>query len=186
MVQSKVAPDVLIATYIKHRDELFIGNKVKPCTDKVFQILSTQLRMTAQAIRLSVVRKTNVILGAKVVNRSKQTECASPSENLSDASIAELTEPNMPTCHANYSIDSDDCVLKFASQTVHRDSAKEDTSNDEVSIDSNQLSECNEDEIVAADKLVKFNKNTVEFTVEVNPKVIFGVSYQIQGKKKTV
>lgn len=183
MVQSKVAPDVLIATYIKHRDELFIGNKVKPCTDKVFQILSTQLQMTPQAIRLSVVRKTNVILGAKVENRSKQIECDSPSENLGDASIAELTEPNMPTCHANYSIDSDDYALKFASQTVHRASAEEDTSYDEVFDDSNQLSECNEDEIVAADKRVQFNKNTVEFTVDVDPKDIFGVSYQIQGKK---
>lgn len=62
MVNPKVAPEIQLAKFIEHRDDLFDGNKVKPCTDGIFTTLSISLGMTPRAVYSSVVRKVANIL----------------------------------------------------------------------------------------------------------------------------
>lgn len=62
MVKSKVDPDVQLAEFLAHKHELFIGDKVKPCTDKIFSVLSKTLGITSRAVYLSIVRKTTIKL----------------------------------------------------------------------------------------------------------------------------
>lgn len=81
MVKSKVPIDVQVALYIKHSKELFNGNQAKSCTNEVFRILSEQLEMTPQAIRLSVVRNAKDILPADGEEQKSYNENDNASPN---------------------------------------------------------------------------------------------------------
>lgn len=100
MVKPKVPIDVQVALYIKHRKELFNGNQAKSCSNEVFQILSEQLEMTTQAIRLSVVRNAKHILAADD-DTSIGNESALPNETVNDVSVT-VSENSF----ANQSIES--------------------------------------------------------------------------------
>lgn len=69
MAISKVPIDVQIKAFKKHKSELFDGNRVKPSSAEIFKTLARKLGMSAQAIRLSVERKTVEILGISVRSR---------------------------------------------------------------------------------------------------------------------
>lgn len=181
MVKPKVSSDVQIAAFIKHKNELFVEKKVKPCTDKVFKILSKQLGMTPEAIRCSVVRKTNIILGADEQKKNEET----PNENWNQVSI---TESNFSS--ENQSIEND-VVDSFQSddpliQCVSTDkNTKLDESN-EILSDATRSSSLNGSEngdIVPSDTKVKVSGKMVSFAVDVKVEDIFGISYKKQGKK---
>lgn len=54
-----------IEIYTSHKDELIEDGHVKPATREIFNVLSAELKMTAKAIHLAVVRNSEEIFGMK-------------------------------------------------------------------------------------------------------------------------
>lgn len=187
MVKSKVSIDVQLAAFVKHKNLLFEGNRVKPCTDEIFKILSAQLGMTPQAIRLSVVRNATNILIVNCQERKSSSKSVSLSTNekLIDASITENGEHVVDQSIESEFADSlDNSKLDQSFQyedKIHKsDESKEILDDEDQSLPPH---ESDTDETVPDDIDVKVNAGTVSFRVEDKAENIFGISYKKQGGK---
>lgn len=169
MVKSKVPIEVQVKLFKKHKSELFDGRHVKPCSAQIFKTLSGKLGMSIQAMRISVVRKTNEILGVSV--RSNE-ETLSPPDLINES--IESENANEETSKSKMS--ESDCTDKEISIARADDSAEID--NHDESIESN-LAIFDDDDV---DPL-QLRERTISFDVNVDSKQIFGVQQKTQGKK---
>lgn len=163
MVKPKVDPDFQLAEFLEHKHDLFIGDKVKPCTDEIFSILSEKLGMTSRAVYLSVVRKKTILLN-------------SFSQNLHSFTKSE-------TCTQNEEFNSNqvDQSIESADRSIESVNSEPEQSNNK-SIESNESTSSNADGKVSNSNL-KVKGNTVSFATDVSMQDIFGASYKLQGTK---
>lgn len=180
MVKSKVPIDIQLAQFRAYKDELYVGKRVKPSTDKVFQTLSQKLGMTPAALRISVVRNTGKVLAA----------CDEVQAELNDVDVS-LTECN--NNFFNQSTEGDSAVLansELTDQSINSELADQsiNSANGDAKCHSSSLNESqslhsDESNIEENNKPVRVKRISVSFAAEVNSNDIFGVSYKIQGKK---
>lgn len=186
MAISKVPIDVQIKAFKKHRTELFDGNRVRPSSAEIFKTLSQKLGMSAQAIRLSVERKTVEILGIlmqsraesaslhAIIKKSTESESAGADEGTSQLRSDESwSVPADNSVEIGKNDESNEAISNFP----HNDSAENVDTHDK-SIDSSV-------EVGDADDVnpLEVKGKLISFQVNIESKNIFGVQKKTQGKK---
>lgn len=172
---SKVPIAAQVKLFQKHKSDLYDGRRAKPCSAEIYKTLSKTLGMTAAAIRMSVVRRTNEILGSSTTVQLKEETVA-----LLDQSTESENEKSQ--------LDESVCSKKAIAHTSANESIEineQDESiepHEEQNESSEQHEACDEDDVNPQ----QIKRKTISFVVNVDSKQIFDVQEKTQGKKKRV
>lgn len=165
MGKSKVDPDVQLSVFLEHKCELFIGDKVEPCTDGIFSVLSEKLGMTSRAVYLSVVRKKTILLNSFSENQHSMEKSETCKQN--EESYSNPVDESLESADRSIeSVNSDPEQSAACGKSIESSESTTSNANGEV-FDSN----------------LKVKGNTVSFAADVNMQDIFGVSSKTQGRK---